>query len=167
MISDRYLQTCKSLYNFCTTRPVYRKLVSVLLHRCRPLPLRRFQTIACLTTEQLIDSVNQAYHREQAWLSRTPKTVSTDPYSGEKNPASWYRIIGTASTTEEIDWVSPITSSYILLTSRTGKVVCWDIETNKPIAACDPGAKWQLWKCRVVFEDRMVFFTMAKGVDTG
>jgi hypothetical protein len=84
-----------------------------------------------------------------------------DLHEGESSPGAWYRIISSPSG-EEIDWLSPITSKYTLCATKSGKVVCWDILSNKPLASWEPEDKWELWKCRVEFEERMVYFTMAR-----
>ncbi|KAF5363176.1 hypothetical protein D9758_008391 [Tetrapyrgos nigripes] len=213
--------TCKSLYFSFTTRPVYRKLANDLLRRCRPLPLKGFQRLIDLSTEQFIHSVNKAYQYEHAWRSRTPqpltfqfdgeddsiiynKNLSTwrphacnnyldlpDPHpeatssadtvtSGIKaaedgdtgiasttnllhttpSTGSWYRIIHTPPG-EDIHWLSPITSSYVLCATKLGKVVCWDIQRDSCLAEWNPGFEWELWKCRVDFDTKTVYFTMA------
>lgn len=73
----------------------------------------------------------------------------------------WYKVINSPPD-EEVDWLSPITSSYSLCATKSGKVVCWDVHRNACIAQWDPFERWELWKCRVEFEQRTVFFTMAK-----
>jgi len=56
------------------------------------------------------------------------------------------------------DCLSPIMSSYMLCMTKTGKVVCWDIQTETCLAKLNPGWAWSLmWKCRVKFEERNVF----------
>lgn len=74
---------------------------------------------------------------------------------------SWYKVI-SAPPNEEVDWLSPITSSYSLCATKSGKVVCWDVHRDRCLAEWDPKERWELWKCRVEFEIRTVFFTMAK-----
>ncbi|KAF9465174.1 hypothetical protein BDZ94DRAFT_1254710 [Collybia nuda] len=171
------LQTCKSLYDFSTTRPVYRKFASDLLRRCRALPLKGFQRLTDLTTEQLIRSVNKAAHYESAWRHRGPRPIRTGPYMGINmysnymdmvdntelgtRPDNWYKVV-SAPPDEDVDWLSPITSSYTLCATKSGKVVCWDVQTNCCLAEWNPGERWELWKCRVEFEEKTVFFTMAK-----
>jgi hypothetical protein len=77
------------------------------------------------------------------------------------NDEKWYKIV-SAPPGEEVDWLSPITSSYTLCATKSGKVVCWDIGSDTCLAQWNPGSRWELWKCRVEFEERTVFFTMAK-----
>ncbi|KAF8655886.1 hypothetical protein AX16_002871 [Volvariella volvacea WC 439] len=257
--------TSKNLYDFSTTRPVYRKLANDLLRRCRALPLKGFQRLTDLTTEQLIRSVNKATRYEVAWRYRAPRPItvpspdsilfgyegnpsgsgssngngsgsvvangtvggvvryrrgfdgsaagvalgtgyggsmghsnymdlpelpSSPPSSGSGStsiaygppstsstsssantsittspplptPKNWYKIV-SAPPGEEVDWLSPITSSYTLCATKSGKVVCWDVQTDSCLAEWNPGARWELWKCRVEFEERTVFFTMAR-----
>ncbi|KAI0827740.1 hypothetical protein BC628DRAFT_1338264 [Trametes gibbosa] len=157
---------CKALHGFATTRPVYRNLATALLKRCRALPLHGFQRLSDLTDEQLVAAVNQATRLEIAWLTRGPRPSTSSPYlnSAEGSTSgkrSWYKII-SAPPNEEVDWLSPITSSYSLCATKSGKVVCWDVHRDQCLAEWDPKERWELWKCRVEFDIRTVFFTMAK-----
>lgn len=177
-------QTCRSLYDLSTARPVYRKLAYDLLRRCRALPLKGFQRLSDLTTEQLIRSVNKATRYEAAWRVRGPKPIPATNFSGinlhsnymdvdDQGPSTsntgilrndkWYKVV-SAPPDEDVDWLSPITSSYILCATKSGKVVCWDVQTDTCLAEWHPGERWELWKCRVEFEERTVFFTMARVV---
>ncbi|KZT03901.1 uncharacterized protein LAESUDRAFT_683058 [Laetiporus sulphureus 93-53] len=164
--------TCKALHDFANSRPVYRNLAVSLLQRCRPLPLSGFQRLSDLTTEQLVCAVTKAIRLEQAWQTRAPRPsrASTAAHQAYANPyavppddweRSWYRVI-RAPPGEEVDWLSPITSSYSLCATKTGKVVCWDVQRDVCLAEWDPHERWELWKCRVEFDVRTVFFTMAK-----
>ncbi|KAH9851118.1 hypothetical protein C2E23DRAFT_832596 [Lenzites betulinus] len=158
--------SCKALHGFATTRPVYRNLATALLKRCRALPLHGFQRLSDLTDEQLVEAVNQATRLEAAWLTRGPRPSTSSPYlnSAEGSTAgkrSWYKVI-SAPPNEEVDWLSPITSSYSLCATKSGKVVCWDVHRDECLAEWDPKERWELWKCRVEFDIRTVFFTMAK-----
>lgn len=147
------------------------------------MPLKGFQRLSDLTTAQLIRSVNKATHYEAAWKMRSPRPILTGPHSEQGiNPHSnymdvapagplakrtkqeapkWYKVV-SAPPGEEVDWLSPITSSYTLCATKSGKVVCWDVQSDTCLAEWNPGARWELWKCRVEFEERAVFFTMAK-----
>ncbi|KAI1790399.1 hypothetical protein LXA43DRAFT_513101 [Ganoderma leucocontextum] len=158
--------TCKSLHAFTITRPVYRNLATALLRRCRALPLHGFQRLSDLTDEQLIDAVNQATRLESAWLRRGPRPSTSSSYlntpdGSQKGIRKWYKVI-SAPPKEEVDWLSPITSSYSLCATKSGKVVCWDVHRDVCLAEWDPKERWELWKCRVEFDIRTVFFTMAK-----
>ncbi|KAF5355159.1 hypothetical protein D9756_005595 [Leucocoprinus leucothites] len=176
--------TCKTLNDFTTTRPVYRKLATDLLRKCRALPLKGFQRLTDLTTEQLIRSVNQAARYDNAWRKRAPKPIGslTSTYGtahymdGPSNSSAlthppshptrtWYKVV-SAPPDEEVDWLSPITSSYTLCATKSGKVVCWDVQSDSCLAEWNPGERWELWKCRVEFDERTVYFTMAKILDT-
>lgn len=181
-VSNYCFQTCKSLYDALTTRPVYRVLANHLLRRCRALPLKGFQRLSDLSTEALIQSVTKASQYEKAWRIRAPRPIAPEPYKNGVNCRSnymdvapdstlatrmhegnykWYKVV-TAPPDEEVDWLSPITSSYTLCATKSGKVVCWDVQSDTCLAEWNPGARWELWKCRVEFEERTVFFTMAK-----
>lgn len=163
---------------------MYRKLATDLLRKCRALPLKGFQRLTDLTTEQLIRSVNQAAQYDTAWRRRAPRpigrqttkygtshymdgpnsqsTALTSPYHPQR---TWYKVV-SAPPLEEVDWLSPITSSYTLCATKSGKVVCWDVQTDTCLAEWNPGERWELWKCRVEFEERTVYFTMAKILDS-
>ncbi|KAI0644993.1 hypothetical protein C8Q79DRAFT_969072 [Trametes meyenii] len=158
--------TCKALHGFAVTRPVYRNLATALLKRCRALPLHGFQRLSDLTDSQLVEAVNQATRLEIAWLVRGPRPAVSSPYlysvEGAQNETrGWYKVI-SAPPNEEVDWLSPITSSYSLCATKSGKVVCWDVHRDECLAEWDPKERWELWKCRVEFDIRTVFFTMAK-----
>jgi hypothetical protein len=77
---------------------------------------------------------------------------------------TWYKVV-SAPPNEEVDWLSPITSSYTLCATKSGKVVCWDVQSDSCLAEWNPGERWELWKCRVEFDERTVYFTMAKILD--
>ncbi|THH27335.1 hypothetical protein EUX98_g6855 [Antrodiella citrinella] len=157
--------TCKALHEFMTTRPVYRHLAVALLRRCRAVPVAGFQRIPDLTTTQLISAVHRAARIEHAWATGTPKPSKLSPYTDspglkpENKP--WYKIISSPPN-EEVDWLSPVTSSYTLCATRSGKVVCWDIYRDVCVAEWNPNERWELWKCRVEFDIRTVYISMAK-----
>ncbi|KIJ63518.1 hypothetical protein HYDPIDRAFT_168356 [Hydnomerulius pinastri MD-312] len=198
--------TCKSLRSFTLTRPVYRSLAHALLARSRPLPLPAFQRLADLSTQNLIKAVDRAHRFEKAWRVRAPKparssfSLSASGSTSCDGQRQWYTKI-SAPPNEEIDWLSPITSSYTLCATKSGRVVCWDVARDICLAEWDPrtlaaqlGAgdrtlkdgrkermremkgdedddedddsnvekKWELWKCRVEFDERAVYFTMAR-----
>ncbi|KAH9922574.1 hypothetical protein B0H21DRAFT_781534 [Amylocystis lapponica] len=158
--------TCHSLYDLSTTRPIYRNLAVALLRRCRALPLQGFQRLSDLTTSQLISAVRKAAHLEHSWLTRTPQPSRASPYvrsleDGEQPLGRWYKVM-SAPPGQEVDWLSPITSSYSLCATKSGKMVCWDVHRDICLAEWDPHERWELWKCRVEFDIRTVFFTMAK-----
>lgn len=92
-------------------------------------------------------------------LASTDLTLSS-PYPAR----TWYKVV-SAPPDEEVDWLSPITSSYTLCATKSGKVVCWDVQSDSCLAEWNPGERWELWKCRVEFEERTVYFTMAKILD--
>lgn len=155
---------------------MYRKLATDLLRKCRALPLKGFQRLTDLTNEQLIRSVNQAARYDRAWRRRAPKPIGrltaqygTSHYmdgptasSAVAHPRrSWYKVV-SAPPSEQVDWLSPITSSYTLCATKSGKVVCWDVQSDSSLAEWNPGERWELWKCRVEFDERTVYFTMAK-----
>ncbi|KAF9218711.1 hypothetical protein BS17DRAFT_811543 [Gyrodon lividus] len=202
-----YLQaTCKSLRSFTLTRPVYRALAHGLLARSRPLPLPAFQRLADLSTQNLIKAVDRAHRFEKAWRVRAPRparssfSLSAPGSATSDGQRQWYTKI-SAPPNEEIDWLSPITSSYTLCATKSGRVICWDVARDVCLAEWDPRTlamqcgsgehfpkdtvkgnrhkmvedhdddddegsnsekKWELWKCRVEFDERAVYFTMAR-----
>jgi hypothetical protein len=157
---------------------VYRELAVGLLRRCRALPLYGFKRLSDLSTDQLVEVVNRAAQLERGWLTRTPRPAANafvpegkeisngitrcpDETGCGTTPKYWYKVVGTPPD-EEVDWLSPITASYTLCATKSGKVVCWDVHRDVGIAEWNPGERWELWKCRVEFEQRIVYFTMAK-----
>ncbi|KAL1740971.1 hypothetical protein HDZ31DRAFT_46416, partial [Schizophyllum fasciatum] len=99
---------------------------------------------------------------------RGPRPVgggrATSPTAAARNlrgERAWYTVVSTPPG-EEIDWLSPITSSYTLCATKSGKVVCWDVRSDTCLAEWIPEEKWELWKCRVEFEQQTVYFTMAR-----
>ncbi|KIL62459.1 hypothetical protein M378DRAFT_187313 [Amanita muscaria Koide BX008] len=170
--------TCKSLHDFASTRPVYRKLAHDLLGRCRALPLKGFQRLSDLSTDHLLRAVDKASRLEIAWRRRAPRPIQakdacSDIFEDDVDALelsctrskagrhTWYKVV-SAPPNEEVDWLSPITSKYTLCATKSGKVVCWDVKTDSCLAEWSPLERWELWKCRVEFEQRTVFFTMAK-----
>ena len=147
---------------------MYRRFANDLLRRCRALPLKGFQRVSDLTTSQLIRSVQQAAHYESAWRVRGPRPIgggrASSPAAAALNlrgERAWFTVVSTPPG-EEIDWLSPITSSYTLCAKKSGKVVCWDVRSDTCLAEWIPEEKWELWKCRVEFEQQSVYFTMAR-----
>ncbi|KAI0250013.1 hypothetical protein BJV78DRAFT_1376959 [Lactifluus subvellereus] len=170
--------TCKHLGYALRTRPVYREMAVSLLRRCRALPLYGFRRLSDLSTDQLVEVVNRAAQLERGWLTRTPRPAvnafipeGEDALNEITNTADatgwgiksryWYKVVGTPPD-EEVDWLSPITASYTLCATKSGRVVCWDVHRDVGIAEWNPGERWELWKCRVEFDQRIVYFTMAK-----
>ncbi|EIW80435.1 hypothetical protein CONPUDRAFT_165959 [Coniophora puteana RWD-64-598 SS2] len=169
--------TCKSLRQHTLTRPVYRAQAQDLLNRARPLPLKGFNSFNTISTPALIQAVHKAQAFDAAWRVRAPRPATSEPTLDGKGVRPWYTIISSPPD-EEIDWLSPITSSYTLCATRSGRVVCWDVARDIPLADWDPRTirsapgmppehgsgreRWELWKCRVEFEERAVYFTMAR-----
>ncbi|KAI6100650.1 hypothetical protein F5141DRAFT_1009271 [Pisolithus sp. B1] len=162
--------TCKSLRSFTLTRPIYRSLAHALLCRSRPLPLPAFRRLADISTDNLIKAVDRAHTFEKAWRVRAPRPARSSPLlttpdsslGAGKHQGRWYIKI-SAPPNEEIDWLSPITASYTLCATKSGRVVCWDVARDVCLAEWDPSdRKWELWKCRVEFDERAVYFTMAR-----
>ncbi|KAA1476516.1 hypothetical protein DENSPDRAFT_843502 [Dentipellis sp. KUC8613] len=173
--------TRKSIHHIVMTRPVYRHLAQDLLRRCRAMPLTGFQRLLELPTEQLIRTVNKAALLEHSWLTRTPRPATSAYFS--RSPLSsqaqdeksgkgkgketacqnkgWYKIVSTPPD-EKLDWLSPITASYTLCSTKSGKVICWDVFRDRSLAEWHAGNGWELWKCRVEFDARSVYFTMAR-----
>ncbi|KAI9508004.1 hypothetical protein F5148DRAFT_1304213 [Russula earlei] len=159
-------------------RLIYRELAAGLLRRCRPLPLFGFRRLAALSVEcELVQVVNRATQLERGWLTRTPRpAVNAFVSEGEKpetldgtiqpidsgiKSKSWYKVVGTPPD-EEVDWLSPLTADCLLFATKSGKVFCWDVHRDVGIAEWNHGERWELWKCRVEFERRIAYFTMAK-----
>ena len=163
-------QTCRSLYEASTTRPVYRKLANDLLRRCRALPLKGFQRLSDLSTEALIHAVNKATHYENAWRRRSPQPIASERYnpSGINSRSNYMDVLPSGRLAEEVVSVPTWRGSGLAEPDHEPlHAVCheewgWDVQSDECLAEWNPGARWELWKCRVEFEERTVFFTMAK-----
>jgi len=148
---------------------VYRNFAIRLLRRNRALPLVGFQRLQDLNIDELVSIMTKAYRIEKSWmtgsLAPTSPTVSPSHYlSGGKKPSdTWYRIVSTPDP--DVDWISPISSGYMLCATKSGRVICWDIHDETYLNAWQPEDKWELWKCRVEFDSRQVFFIMAKNIE--
>lgn len=173
------------------------------------MPLPAFQRLADLSTQNLIKAVDRANKFEKAWRVRAPRparssfSLSASGSTASEGQQQWYTKI-SAPPNEEIDWLSPITSSYTLCATKSGRVICWDVARDVCLAEWDPRTlaayygsgervpkdsvkgnrskiaeeddededeedeetngekKWELWKCRVEFDERAVYFTMAR-----
>ncbi|KAG2129862.1 uncharacterized protein EDB93DRAFT_1181256 [Suillus bovinus] len=88
-----------------------------------------------LSTPALIAAVDRARGFEKAWAIRAPRPARPNPYYGNQ----WYITISVPSH-EEIDWLSPITSSYTLCATKSGRVLCWDVRRDVCLAEWDPRA---------------------------
>jgi hypothetical protein len=59
--------------------------------------------------------------------------------------------------------LSSITMSYTLCATKSGRVGYWDVvHRYNSTAEWNHGERWELWTCRVEFDQRIVYFTMAK-----
>ena len=148
---------------------MYQNFAIRLLRRNRALPLVGFQRLQDLNIDELVSVVTKAYRIEKSWmtgsLAPTSPAVSPSHYlSGGKKPSdTWYRIVSTPDP--DVDWISLIGSGYMLCATKSGRVICWDIHDETYLNAWQPEDKWELWKCRVEFDSRQVFFIMAKNVE--
>ncbi|KAI0315162.1 hypothetical protein OF83DRAFT_1174078 [Amylostereum chailletii] len=146
-------RTCKALHYIVQTRPVRRHLAAAVLLRCRPLTLRGFQRLSDLSNDQIYLHIKKATLLERSWLRRTPRPtpsfLALDPpppphcsSSPTKPNRRWYKVISTPPR-EKLEWLSPITAIYSLCATQSGRLICWDV-------------------CRVEFDQKMVYFVMAK-----
>ncbi|KAI5116125.1 hypothetical protein M0805_004505 [Coniferiporia weirii] len=147
-------KTCRYLQDFAGSRVIWLKLAANMLNLCQPLPINGFQRVWELGTPALTYLVQRGYRLQQTWTKRCPKLVA--PYRTISSPPG-----------EEIVWLSPITSKYTLSCTRSGKVLCWDVIRGVCVAQWVSGANWEIWKCRVEFEERVVYFAMANKVFIG
>jgi hypothetical protein len=118
-----------------------------------------------LSTPELVQTINMASRFEHGWKRHAPRPARLEHRVNRPHfhGGGWYAKL-KAPKDEEIDWLSPITSSYLLCATRNGKVFCWDIETDTCLAEWRPDRLLELWKCRVEFETSEVFFTMADAI---
>ncbi|KAH8110519.1 hypothetical protein DFH11DRAFT_1708782 [Phellopilus nigrolimitatus] len=147
-------KVCRSLRDFARSRSIWLKLAANMLDMCQPLPVNGFQRIWELNTPALSELVRHGRRLQHSWAKRSPKLIV--PYKTIAAPKD-----------EDIVWLSPITSKYTLCCTKGGKVMCWDVVKGECVAEWHSGADWEIWKCRVEFEERIVYFAMAKRVLTG
>ena len=110
-----------------------------------------FQRLWELDAHQLAKVVTSGIHIQTGWSSQAPKLsdeCDMIPRMGE-----------------EISWLSPITSKYMLCCTKTGNVMCWDVHKRERVVSWKAGDNWEIWKCRVEFDERIVYFAMAKRPD--
>lgn len=145
---------CISLRDFVQSRAVWLAFAASMLGSCQPLPLEGFETIKDLSTLELSRIIRKGRRLYKTWTQNDPKLIT--PYKRIAAPQD-----------EDIVWLSPITSKYALCCTRTGRVLCWDIDSCERIAEWSAGADWEIWKCRVEFDERIVYFAMAKRGSNG
>jgi hypothetical protein len=73
----------------------------------------------------------------------------------------WYKVVGMPQDAE-IDWLTPITPSYMLYAMSSGKMVCWDVHQDVGIAEWSPDEQWMSWESRFELEQRVVYLMMAR-----
>ncbi|EJD08229.1 uncharacterized protein FOMMEDRAFT_16680 [Fomitiporia mediterranea MF3/22] len=142
-------RTCKSLRDFAQSRAIWLTFAANMLDACKPLPLNGFQRIRDLHTPALSNLIRRGRRLHHIWTQTDPKLIR--PYKQVAAPRH-----------EDVVWLSPITSKYTLCCTRTGRVLCWDVGKAECVASWSSGADWEIWKCRVEFEERIVYFAMAK-----
>ena len=120
-----------------------------MLDLCHPLPVHGFQRIWEMKTPDLAGVVKLGKHIQQCL---------DDPHPQLERPPK----IIAAPESEEIVWLSPITSKYTLCCTKSGKVMCWDVSEIECVAEWQSSEEWEIWKCRVEFDERVVYFAMAK-----
>lgn len=115
-----------------------------------------------LTTQQLIDAVNKATQREKSWPFRAPQRIFDAHLDSITSPItrSWYKLVHTPPN-ETLDYLTEITSDYMLYGTKSGKVMLWDLESDSCFLECAPGDGWCIWKCKVDYEMQAVFFIIA------
>lgn len=168
-------QTCSELRQFTQTRPILRWTAQLILDGCVGLGVNGFGggALNCLSDAELRHSVDMARKRMQ-WAVREPAPATRQSSSHFLNdsPSRWYNRIDVDDSL--LDWVSPISSEYLLCALKDGQVLVLDVHRNRrplaqwvPPPSLTPGVidKWELWKCRVEFAHRKVWFVMARWLE--
>jgi len=80
-------------------------------------------------------------------------------FNSPSHPAAVTRNAFVGHWVADEDWLSPITSSYTLWRKLARSCVETSRRTHVSLnwTLDGPGARWELWKCRVEFEERNVF----------
>lgn len=153
-IIKRKTQISHSLRDFAISRPIWLHHATKLLDLCRPLPIVAFERVWELDARTLARLVRRAHRIQDAWTHEQP---TLRPPMREL----------IAPRREDVVWLSPITSRYTLSCTKSGNVLCWDVARGECVACWESGKDWEIWKCRVEFEERTVYFAMAKKVASG
>ena len=122
-----------------------------MLELCRPLPLRGFRNITDMDTPNLSRLVRRGRRLHKSWTTEGESPKLIQPHATIHAPSH-----------EDIVWLSPITAKFLLCCTRRGRVLCWDMNHGVCVAEWNCGADWEIWKCRVEYEERTVYFAMAK-----
>ncbi|KZV65348.1 hypothetical protein PENSPDRAFT_638507 [Peniophora sp. CONT] len=142
--------------------PARRALAFAVLSRCRPLPLQGFKRLTDLSGDELFRNIVRATLLERGWSRRTPRPARNAPLEPDSDGSiPWYKVVDSPAE-EGVDWLSPITPNYTLCSTRTGRVLCWDMLRDVKLAQWDPGERWALWKCRIEYTQQMVYLAMAR-----
>ena len=142
-------QVCAALHEFVLTRSIWRNYAVTMLDQCQPLRMEGFQRIIDLDTARLKEAVIAGTRLRDRWSTHCPQL---------KQPPTMVETV----TEEDIIWQSPISSKHVLCCTKTGKVLCWEVHTGKRLTELDAGEDWEIWKCRIEFDERVVFFAMAR-----
>jgi hypothetical protein len=157
------------LYQFISTRPVYHNLALQLLRSSHALPLSGFEKFDDLPIERLMYAVAKGYRMQRSWLTGTMRPASSHSCpsqyltDGRKPVTKSYVTVDTpANEGDPVDWVHSISHGYMLCATKGGHVICWDIHDSTYKAVWAPEDPWELWKCRIEYDTREVYFVMAK-----
>ncbi|KAL5512539.1 hypothetical protein ACEPAG_3192 [Sanghuangporus baumii] len=146
--------SCKFFCSFVQSHLVWHSFVLDSLDACRPLPLKGFRRIQDCSIAELARLVRRGHRLYDSWTKTGPKLIK--PYTRIPSPVH-----------EDVVWLSPITSKYALCCTKTGRVLCWDVDLGRCAATWSSDADWEIWKCRVEFDERTVYYAMAKRDDDG
>ena len=149
-------QTCIALRDLDKSRPVWLNLATRMLDRCEPLPVDGFHRLHTLSTASLANTVKRGHTLQSSWKSTTRPNLPVKSYKSFSAPGN-----------EDIVWLSAVTSKYTLLCTKNGKVLCWDTIAKACVAEWYSGDDWEIWKCRVEFDERVVYLAMARRVLSG
>lgn len=148
------IKVCRTLRDFAVSRHIWLQHATHILDLCKPLPINAFERVWELDVTTLSRLVRRATRLQHTWMHEQP---------GLRLPV---RVL-SAPQNEDIVWLSPITSRYTLCCTKAGNVLCWDVTLGECVASWHSGVDWEIWKCRVEFEERTVYFAMAKKVEMG
>ena len=125
----------------------------------------------------LLHAIAKARRNEDAWKTRAPHPIRAhtkcnylDVHEARAvtDVKGWFRILRLSlyeeatNSFDEIDWLSTVTTKYLLCSTKNGAIICQNLENGVEEGRWSLGYQWELWKCRVDFDARKACIVMAE-----
>ncbi|KAG8698923.1 hypothetical protein FRC08_005629 [Ceratobasidium sp. 394] len=146
-------KTCRHLYQFTKTRPVWAALADSIQRR-RAIPLPQWRSLESLGAHELESSVSQAARIEANFLRERPSARSI------------FQIINTGRKWGHISWLGQIAGGrYVVIFFRSGVLSVWDVAPEK--SGCVATLQTQMdnytHTCEVLQEEQATLIGLATG----